>query len=87
MGRDMLMYLHHSSHCHTSVLYYIEKHKTNSIEFVLKTRDFVEKLKFFPRLPHTQVAHIICSDQISYALLKGQKQNRVDRIRKYYINK
>lgn len=41
-----------------------------TIDFLLRAGDLVEKLKFFARLPHTQIAAIICTDQVCNTLLR-----------------
>lgn len=42
------------------------------MDVLLGTGDLVEKLKFLPRLPHTQGAAIICADEVCYTLLKAE---------------
>lgn len=42
--------------------------------------DLVKQLKFLPRLPYTQIAPVICTDQISYALLRRGGQTQRDSV-------
>lgn len=39
------------------------------VSHLLKTRNFIEQLEIFSRLPHTEKPRIVRTDQISYALL------------------
>lgn len=66
-------------HCHSSnldvwftfvsVLYYYWTELCKWL-LLLRAGDLVEKLKFFSSLPHTQIAAIICTDQVGNTLLR-----------------
>lgn len=71
-----MMEFYHGSHYQSSIFYHSKDIHYYAIKFLLKARDVVEPLKFLPGLPHTQVSPIIRTDEISYAILRQQRQQQ-----------